>query len=195
MVEAAQGLGAKFIHFSTEYVFDGTSTSGYSEDSATHPLNVYGESKLAGENYVINYVNGYVVRSSWLFGHAPQRGKPRGMNFVDTMLKLAAEKQEIRVVNDQFGKLTATRDLSHAVVRLLAGDYAPGVYHLVNEGVASWYDVAREVFRLKGVVTPLVHITSAEYPTTAKRPQNAVLLNTKFPPLRSWQEALRDYLA
>ncbi len=195
MLEAAKAAGAKLVHFSTEYVFDGTSSKGYAENAAAHPLSVYGESKLAGENYVINYVHGYVVRSSWLYGHAPQRGKPRGMNFVDTVLKLAAEKPEVRVVSDQFGKPTSTKDLAHAVVRLLGSELAPGVYHLVNEGVASWYDVAKEAFRLKGVTTPLRPISSAEYPTRAQRPKNAVLLNTKFPQLRSWQEALRDYLA
>lgn len=195
MVEAAKGVNAKFLHFSTEQVFDGTREAGYDESAVPAPLNVYGESKAAGENYVINYVRGYVVRSSWLFGHTPQRGKPRGMNFIETVLKLAQEKNEVKVVNDQFGKPTSTRDLSQAVAALVGGDYAPGIYHLVNEGSTTWYDVAKEVFRLRAVVTPLKPIVSSEYPSKAKRPQHAVLLNTKFPKLRPWQPALRDYLA
>lgn len=194
MVQAAAGCNAALVHFSSEYVFDGTNEAGYSEASATHPLNVYGESKTAGENYVINYVHGYLVRSSWLYGHAPQRGKPRGMNFIDKVLQLAQEQAEVRVVADQFGKPTSTIDLAHAVVRLLGSDSASGIYHLVNEGTVSWYDVAREAFRLRGVRTPLLPITSAEYPTKAKRPQHGVLLNTKFAKLRPWQEALKHYL-
>lgn len=194
LVTAAKAVGARLVHFSTEYVFDGTGPEGYNETAAVNPLNVYGESKAAGEQHVTHYEHGYLVRSSWLYGHSPQRGKPRGMNFVDTMLRLAGEKPEVRVVNDQFGKLTNTKDLAHAVVRLVGGDNAPGIYHLVNEGVASWYEVAKEIFSLKGVTTPLIPISSAEYPTKAQRPQRAVLLNTKFPPLRPWQEALREYL-
>lgn len=194
IVEAAKGVNARLVHFSTEYVFDGTQTGGYDERAEPHPLNVYGESKMAGEWLVTAYELGYLVRSSWLFGHTPQRGKPRGLNFIDTVLKLAHEQAEVRVVNDQFGKLTSTKDLSHAVVRLLGGEYQPGIYHLVNEGVATWYDVAQEVFKLKGIATPLRAIPSSDYPTKAKRPSHAVLINTKFPQLRPWQEALRDYL-
>lgn len=194
LVKAAGNCGAKLVHFSTEYVFDGVSQAGYQESAKAQPLNVYGESKLAGENYVINYVQGYVVRSSWLYGHMPQRGKPRGLNFIDTVLKLAQEKAEVRVVADQFGKPTATKDLAHAVVRLVGSELPPGIYHLVNEGVASWYDVAKEAFRLKGVATPVVSVSSGEYPSVAKRPPHGVLLNTKFPPLRPWPEAMKDYL-
>lgn len=194
IVQAAARCGATLVHFSTEYVFDGAQEAGYDEVAVPNPLSVYGESKAAGESYVINYVNGYLVRTSWLYGHTPQQGKPRGMNFVDTVLKLAAGAPEVRVVNDQFGKLTSTKDLAHAVVRLLGGGFEPGVYHLVNEGAATWYDVAVEAFRLRGVKAPLVPITTTEYPTRARRPQYAVLLNTKFHPLRPWQEALRDYL-
>lgn len=195
LVKAAESIEAKLIHFSTEYVFDGINQSGYKEDAPTNPLNVYGQSKAAGEKYIINYRNGCLIRSSWLYGHAPQRGKPRGMNFVDTMIKLSQEKPEIKVVNDQFGKLTYTRDLAQATYNLWQGNYQAGIYHLVNEGTASWYDVAKEVFTLKNITTPLVDILSAEYPVKAKRPERAILLNTKFPLLRPWQEALREYLS
>lgn len=194
LVAAANDCGAKFVHFSTEYVFDGKSESGYNELVVPRPLNIYGESKAAGELHVINYERGYLVRTSWLYGRAPQKGKPRGMNFIDTILKFAAEQPEVRVVNDQFGKLTATRDLANAVVQLTSSDLSPGIYHLVNEGEVSWYEVAREVFRLKGITVPLLPVSSDEFPTKARRPQRAVLLNTKSPKLRPWQQALRDYL-
>lgn len=194
LTQVAGECGAALIHFSTEYVFDGMNKAGYSETAAPHPLSVYGESKAAGERHVLGYERGFLVRSSWLFGAAPQKGKPRGMNFVDTVLKLAQEQPEVRVVNDQFGKLTSTKDVAHAVVRLIGSGLPPGTYHLVNEEVATWYEVAKEAFRLRGVATPLVPVTSAEFPTKARRPPHAVLLNTKFPSLRRWQDALRDYL-
>jgi dTDP-4-dehydrorhamnose reductase len=194
LTDAAQSIGAKLIHFSTEYVFDGTDKNGYKENYSVNPLNVYGQSKAVGEKYVLEYNLGYLIRTSWLYGHAPQVGKPRGANFVDTMIKLSDEKSEIKVVDDQFGKLTNTRDLASAVYELVAGDFQPGIYHLVNEGVATWYNIAQEVFKIKNIKTPLISISSSEYPAKAKRPQYAVLFNTKFPQLRPWQEALREYL-
>lgn len=195
LVEAASGVGAKLVHFSTEYVFLGEDNGGYAEDAVPQPLNVYGESKLAGEKYMVGYTKGYLVRTSWLYGHAPQVGKPRGLNFVDTIIKLANERPKIKVVNDQFGKLTNTQDLAAAVKELVSRNYAPGIYHLVNEGVATWYAVAKRIFEIKNITTKLAPISSQEFPTRAKRPCHAVLLNTKFPKLRPWVEALKDYLS
>jgi len=194
ITEVAQEVGAKLVHFSTEYVFDGKNKDGYDEQSIPNPINVYGQSKLGGEKHVLNYDKGYLIRTSWLYGHAPQVGKPRGMNFIDTMLKLAETEPTIKVVNDQFGKLTNTQDLAQAVSKLISGDYAPGIYHLVNESEVTWFQVAQEVFKIKNITTPLQPITSDQYPTRASRPAYAVLLNTKFSKMRSWQEALRDYL-
>jgi len=194
--EAAASVAAKFIHFSTEMVFDGKNAAGYTEAAETKPVNVYGASKAAGEKYVVAYTGGgYLVRTSWLYGKSPQRGKPRGMNFIDAMLKLAAEKKVVRVVNDQFGKLTSTSDLAQAVVKLINGGFVPGTYHLVNEGAASWYDIAKEVWRIKKLTVPLLPITSHEYFTSARRSQYGILVNTKFPSLRHWHEALADYLS
>ena len=195
IAEAAAKVAAKLVHFSTEYVFDGKNESGYDELAIPKPLNVYGESKAVGEQHVLGYNQGYLVRTSWLYGQAAQRGKPRGVNFIDTVLKLASEKDEVRVVNDQYGKLTYTKDLAQAVRQLVVGPYEPGVYHLVNEGVTSWYDVAGEVFRLRGIKILLVPISSAEYPLPAKRPKYGVLLNNKFPAFRPWPQALADYLS
>lgn len=194
LVKAAESIDAKLIHFSTEYVFDGVNQSGYAEDAVVNPLNVYGQSKAAGEKHIISYANGYLIRSSWLFGQAPQRGKPRGMNFIDTMIKLSQERLEIKVVNDQLGKPTYTVDVAKAVYKLFKESFKPGIYHLVNEGVTSWYDLAQEVFKIKNINTPLTAISSAEYPMKASRPKFSVLINTKFPPLRRWSEALREYL-
>lgn len=194
LVEAASTVAAKFVHISTEMVFNGENKSGYTEESETEPINSYGTSKAAGEQHVINYEYGYLVRTSWLYGKSPQRGKPRGLNFVDNLIKLAGEKDEIKVVNDQFGKLTSTKDLSIAIKQLITKPYSPGIYHLVNEGVATWYDVAKEIWRLKNIETKLVPVSSKEYIIKASRPKYGLLINSKFPPLRAWQAALADYL-
>ncbi len=194
LVTVAKLTHARFVHFSTEYVFDGVNPYGYSESTQTRPINVYGQSKLEGEKYVLAYSQGYVIRTSWLYGHNPQLGKPRGLNFIDTMIFLSAQQPEVKVVSDQFGKLTYTKDLAEAVLALLKDGKPAGLYHLVNEGRTSWYDVAKAVFELKKINTKLVPIASSEYPSKAKRPMNAVLLNTKFNKLRPWTEALKDYL-
>ncbi len=194
LVEGASAVAAKFIHISTEMVFNGQNKAGYAEGAEPEPISVYGASKAAGEKHVIAYSRGYLIRTSWLYGKSPQRGKPRGLNFIDNIIKLSTEKDEIKVVNDQFGKLTSTHDLAEAIVGLISQRYSPGVYHLVNEGVATWYDVAREVWRLKNIKTRLVPTSSNNYPTVAARPQYGILLNSKCHPLRAWQAALADYL-
>ncbi len=194
MVAAASEIGATIVHFSTEYVFNGQAKAGYDETAEVGPLNVYGESKAAGERFIKNYRRGYLIRSSWLYGQAPQRGKPRGLNFVDAVIKLASQQSLVKIVNDQWGKLTYTRDLARAVEDLIGGSYAPGVYHLVNEGEATWYEIAQTVYRLKNIAIPLAPISTAEYAGGVKRPARAVLINTKFPRLRPWLEALTDYL-
>lgn len=194
LVAAAKTTQCIFLHFSTEYVFDGINPYGYSETAAARPINTYGRSKLAGERHVVEYERGYVVRSSWLYGHSPQVGKPRGLNFIDTMLSLAAQGSAIKVVSDQYGKLTYTKDLAQAVLELVGSNRPAGIYHLINEGKTSWYDVAKTVFDLKKIQANLVPITSSEYPAKSNRPLNAVLLNTKFTKLREWPEALKDYL-
>lgn len=194
MVEAAQSVGAKLVHISTEYVFSGEKSDGYQEDVPTSPRNVYGESKAAGEKHIVAYDRGYLVRTSWLYGKTPQRGKPRGMNFVNAILAKARAGEELRVVNDQFGKLTNTHDLARAIQGIVHGAYAPGIYHLVNEGVASWYEVACEIVRLAGIEIAVQSVSSTEYPTRAVRPKHGVLLNTKAPLQRPWQQALLEYL-
>lgn len=195
IASAAADVGAKLVHFSTEYVFSGEADGGYNEDSPTDPISIYGESKRDGESFITSYSQGYLVRTSWLYGKAPQRGKPRGANFIDTILTAAQNGEVVKVVDDQFGKLTATKDLAAAVLRLITGNYQPGIYHLVNEGVASWYQVAEAVWKFKKVSAPLIPISSAEYLMKARRPKHAVLNNNKFPGLRPWTEALAEYLS
>jgi dTDP-4-dehydrorhamnose reductase len=176
---ACNESGACLIHFSTDYVFDGTKEM-FDEDGIPHPLNIYGESKLLGEiNIRKNTTNYRIIRTSWLFGK-------HGRNFVDTMMRLSAEMAQVRVVNDQFGKPTYTVDLANKT-KEIAG-LNPGTYHVTNEGRCSWFEFAQ------AIIPNAVPCSTSEYPRTAKRPANSGLLNTKTKPMRHWREALKDYL-
>lgn len=178
----AQGCslaGAKLVHFSTDYVFDG-SKKEYVESDLTGPINVYGESKLLGERNIIESMDDYrIIRSSWLFGH-------HGRNFVETMLKLSGEMDAVRVVDDQFGKPTYTSDLARKTAEII--ELVPGVYHIANEGVCSWYEFAA------AVIDNVVPCSSEEFVRKAKRPRYSVLVNTKTTPMRHWRGALVEYL-
>jgi len=183
-----------FIHFSTDYVFAGDKINGYLEDdSAYNPKTVYGASKLAGElNIKNNLEKYYLIRTSWLYG-------PYGKNFVKTMLDLAETREELNVVDDQIGRPTAVEDLVQAVIDLMENDYSWGTYHLVNEGSdnqvgVSWYDFAKKIFELSKKNIKLNTMTTKELNRAAKRPAYSILLNTKFPKLRSWEKALEEYL-
>lgn len=179
IAEACSKVGAALVHFSTDYVFDG-SLPEYLESDTPHPLNVYGHSKLLGEKKIIENMDNYrIVRISWLFG-------THGKNFVDTMLKLSRELAEVKVVNDQFGKPTYTVDLAHKIAEITKLE--PGIYHLTNEGVCSWYEFA------SAFIDNAVPCTSEEFPRKAKRPKYSILVNTRIEPMRHWKEALKAYL-
>lgn len=178
----AQGcslIGAKLVHYSTDYVFDG-SKEEYVESDLTDPINVYGESKLLGERNIIESMDDYmIIRTSWLFGH-------HGRNFVETMLKLSGEMDAVRVVDDQFGKPTFTADLARKTAEIIG--LVPGVYHITNEGVCSWYEFA------SAVIDNVVPCSCDEFIRKAKRPEYSVLVNTKTALMRHWKEALVEYL-
>jgi len=187
---AAKEAGARLVHYSTDYVFAGTDEAGYAEDDAPGPaVNVYGESKLAGEQALAEVGPEYfLLRTAWLYGK-------HGKNFVETMLRLGTERDELRVIDDQHGSPTYTKDVAEATRDLVTGEYAPGVYHAVNSGSTTWYGFASKIFELAGLGVKVVPITSAEYPLPARRPQYSILQNTKGPELRTWEEALGDYLS
>jgi dTDP-4-dehydrorhamnose reductase len=199
LASACREIDALFVHISTDYVFDGEKRQGYNEEDHTSPINAYGRSKMLGENLLfdememldqLNPVEGryFLIRTSWLFGHY-------GANFVDKMLALAQEEQEIKVVNDQFGKPTYTLDLCKQIKWLIdTKDYPSGTYHVTNEGSTSWYDFAKEIYKLSDISAKVVPCSTAEIERKAKRPMFSILNNNKLPPLRSWQEALKEYL-
>lgn len=190
-------LGATLAHFSTDYVFAGDRATPYRETDAAAPLSVYGASKLEGERLALASPGAFVFRVCGLFGVARRAGKG-GTNFVETMLRLAREGQALRVVRDQVLTPSYTRDLAPKVWRVLARG-APGVYHLTNAGATSWYDFAREIFRLSGLSPSLTPVTAAEYGARARRPPYSVLAHERLAALgeddlRPWPQALAAYL-
>lgn len=196
----AQELGARLVHLSTDYVFGGETeprAAPYTEFDTPVPLSTYGKSKLAGENLVRYFcLRHFVVRASGLFGVTGSSGK--GGNFVETMLRLSKERDELRVVNDQVFSPTYTRDLAQKIAQLMVTEHY-GIFHITNRGSCSWYEFAVEILRLAGIKTPVIPITSDQYPQKARRPRYSVLDNYHLrllglDDMRPWQEALRDYL-
>lgn len=169
VVLAAQKLKASLVYISTDYVFDGEKGSPYLEYDLPRPLNHYGLAKLAGERIIQSLLDRYfIVRTSWLYNK-------EGKNFANTMLRLAKEKDELRVVNDQIGTPTYAPDLAECISKLIETDYY-GLYHVSNEGFCSWYDFAREILELAGFKkVRVISITSEEYGSPTKRPKYSVL--------------------
>ncbi len=189
LARAAQANGALLVHFSTDYVFDGQRPEGYPEDyPVREPNTAYGRSKKKAEELLAELGSRYyLIRTQWLFGKS-------GKNFIETMLHLAAEGKDLRVVNDQFGSPTYARDLAQRVRQMIEEKRASGVYHVTNSGTCTWYEFAQEIFRQSGLRPVVAPVDSKEFAAPAKRPTYSMLINTKLPPLRSWQEALDAYL-
>jgi dTDP-4-dehydrorhamnose reductase len=179
IAKACAEIDAILVHFSTDYIFDGTKEE-YREDDRPNPINAYGESKLLGEISVGKNLENYrIIRTSWLFGS-------HGKNFVDTILTLSRQIPVVRVVNDQVGKPTYTVDLAKKVPEIISRD--PGIYHITNDGQCSWYEFAR------AFIPNAAPCSTDEFPRKAKRPAYSVLANTKTPPLRHWNEAVKEYI-
>lgn len=202
LAEEAAEVSALLVHYSTDYVFDGSKAGAYIESDPTAPLGVYGETKLAGEQAVMESgAMSVVLRTSWVYSS-------HGRNFLLTMLRLAKEKPELRVVSDQFGAPTAAGEIAKATLRLVerwAGQkeaFPTGLYHMTAAGKTSWFGFAEAIvgaakFAPKARVTP---ISSAEYPTPACRPKNSILSNRKFSEtfgfqLSDWTEQLEGVLS
>lgn len=195
----AKELNAKLVHISTDYVFDGLKKTPYVETDATAPLNVYGKSKLAGETFIRQTPEKYfVVRTSALYGRNPCRAKG-GRNFVDLMLKLAGERDELRVVDDEMVSPTSTTELAKQIALLSRTD-SYGLYHATAEGSCSWYEFARTIFETTNTRVNLKVAAPGEFPSKVPRPKYSVLENRGLKTLslnsfRSWQEGLTAYLS
>lgn len=195
---ACRKAGCILIYISTDFVYDGKKDKPYREGDKTNPLNVYGKSKLDGEKAVRRLLKRYfIIRTSWLYGR-------NGKNFVDTIIAKARTEKTLKVVSDQVGSPTYTKDLAGAIKKLLMeneknGIQDYGIYHVSNAGSVSWYEYAKEILRLVGSKTKVSPITSKELARPAIRPAMSVLDNTRFNNLtkyrmRDWNSALSDYL-
>lgn len=192
VVRAALSVGAKVVFISTDYVFPGTGDQPWKIDDPYGPQNVYGMSKVQGEDAVRSLMTRYfILRTSWVFGK-------NGRNFVRTMLRLGKEKKELRVVSDQVGSPTYTKDLARVICDMLPTEKY-GIYHVRNEGYISWCDFARMIMQKAGLPCRVLPVASSEYPTPAKRPLNSRLDASRlaeagFEPMPSVENALDRYL-
>jgi dTDP-4-dehydrorhamnose reductase len=190
LARATAVSGATFIHFSTDYVFDGLASTPYEEGHPREPQNAYGRSKAEGERLVLGAnPDTTILRTAWLYGS-------HGSNFASTMLRLAGDRQTVDVIDDQHGQPTWTRDVASRVVEMLDAHTPAGIYHATNSGETTWYGFAREVFRLAGLDEARVHPTdSASFVRPAARPTYSVLgqlgwKSVGLAPLRDWRMAL-----
>lgn len=192
IVDACKKFSILLVFISTDYVFDGEKDGAYEVDDFPNALSIYGESKVAGERYIIEMLTKYfIVRTSWLFGK-------QGVNFVKKMLEVAQTKKEVFVISDQFGSPTYSEDLSKKIIELMFTNKY-GIYHITNEGVCSWAEFAKEIFELSGIDITVHLINTVDYDLKAKRPKNSILSKNKlieegFLPLPTWKDALKRYL-
>ncbi len=192
IAEICKKINAKMLYISTDYVFDGTKDCFYEIDDKPNPINVYGKTKLLGEQAVQKILGKYfIVRISWVFGE-------HGNNFVKTMLSLGKERKEISVVADQYGSPTYTADLASLLIEMIQTDKY-GIYHATNEGLCTWAEFAEEIFKIVDMDVKVNHITTAEYPTKAKRPINSrlskrSLIINNFKKLPVWQSSLKKFI-
>jgi dTDP-4-dehydrorhamnose reductase len=180
----------RFLHISTDYVFDGTAREPIKEADTVSPVNSYGESKLRGEQLAMkNNEEALIIRTSWVYS-------VYGNNFVKTMMRLMKEREEIRVVSDQIGSPTYAADLAEAILQIVvSGKWVPGIYNYSNEGILSWFEFANEIKKQTGSSCMVTPIATAQYPTPARRPAYSVLdkekiVSTYGVVLRHWQESL-----
>lgn len=197
LARVCNDIGARFLHYSTDYVFDGKKETPYVEDDYCNPLNVYAATKLSGEHFALNYCDqSYVVRVSGIYGKVPCRAK--GGNFITTMLRLAKEKPEVRVVNDEVLTPTPTYEIARNTARLIEQD-AFGLYHMTCEGQVSWFQFAQAIWEIMGLETPLYPSSVNDTPLVVKRPFYSVLENRNLKRLAinsmpHWKDALESFL-
>jgi dTDP-4-dehydrorhamnose reductase len=197
LAKVCQDLGTRLVHYSTDYVFDGKKQKPYTEDDCPNPLNVYANTKLSGEYFALHYSDkSYVVRVSGIYGRVPCRAK--GGNFITTMIKLAKEKPEVRVVNDEILTPTPTYHIAKNTATLIKTD-AFGLYHMSCEGEVSWYEFAKVIWKVLALKTPLYPASVNDLPSIVKRPIYSVLENRNLNKMGinkmlDWKNALVEFL-
>ncbi len=191
IVESLKQVNGKLIQISTDYVFDGKKTSPYTEEDETNPINVYGKTKLLAEQYIQNTkIDSVIIRTSWLYSSY-------GKNFVKTIIKLAKEKDNLKVIADQFGSPTYAKDLALVCMKFLTKDLnkSKNIYHYSNQGVVSWYEFSKKIINLTNYSCTIFPIKSIEYISKAKRPKYSVLDNSKINniiPKKYWIDSLSE---
>ena len=193
LARTAASIGAMLVHYSTDYIFDGLKEDAYLEEDAPNPRSVYGKSKLAGEDLVRRYCSNHlIIRTSWLFG-------ANGPNFIRTILNAAGRGESLRVVNDQRGSPSYTKDVaSHTRKMIERGCKA--IFHLTNSGSCTWYELSREALDCLGAKNiPVTPVSTSEFPRPAPRPANSILANARLvqeglPLMRPWQAAVQEYV-
>lgn len=198
LANACKSIGARLVHFSTDYVFDGKKNAPYTETDAVHPLSVYGRTKWQGEEAIRQSECDYLIlRTAWVFS-------PFGENFVTKMVRMAAEKPQLQVVNDQWGSPTYAVDLAAMVLQLVSQvhtrPWTSGLFHLTNAGRATWHDLAREAVSLSGLSTPVLPVRTNFFPSKVHRPAFSVMDCSLFEKTfglspRPWTEALQDCIS
>lgn len=192
LAEAAELSGAKLVHISTDYVFDGQAKSPYTEESPTNPASAYGRTKQAGDELVQQKCSRYfILRTAWVYGD--------GKNFVRTMLRLAESGNKIRVVSDQFGTPTSALELARVIIFLMETE-SYGIYHATCEGSTNWYEFARTIFQAAGMDVEVEAISSSEYAAPAPRPKYSILDNKALREkhnyfMKDWKEAFYEYMS
>lgn len=192
MAQACADVAARFIHISTDYVFDGTRQALLKEEDAVAPINTYGDTKLAGEQKALSVnPDSVIIRTSWVYSFY-------GKNFVKTMMRLMSEKERISVVNDQFGSPTYATDLARAILQIItSGQWHPGIFHFSNDGVITWFDFAKEIGRQLQTNCDIQPTTTDNFPTPAKRPAYSAMDKGKIQQqyevvLRPWKDSLQE---
>jgi len=197
LAKVCQDTGVRLVHYSTDYVFDGSKQKPYTEDDRPNPLNVYANTKLSGEYFALNYCDkSFVIRVSGIYGKVPCRAK--GGNFITTMVKLAKEKPEVKVVNDEILTPTSTSWIAKNTAELIKTDTF-GLYHMSCEGESSWYEFAKVIWDTLKLKTPLYPASVNDFPLVVKRPFYSVLENRNLNKLGinqmpGWKEALKEFL-
>jgi len=187
IAEACRENNAELVHISSDYVFDGNKQEGYNEDDEKHPVNIYGESKAMADDLIPGIMKRYyLIRTAWLYGK-------HGKNFVNTMLKLAREKDELKIVDKQRGCPTYTKDLAKAIKEIIKNK-KHGVFHVTNSGSCTRCEFAEKIFEIAETDIKVIPITTEQLGRPAKRPRYSVLINNKIEPLRPWREAVEEYI-
>lgn len=194
LAKLCKTLSIPLVHVSTDYVFDGENTEGYTEDASTQPISRYAETKLLGETEVLANTDAYyIVRISRLFGKKGSSESSK-RSFVDLMLALAETKDHLDIVSDQFSCPSYAPDVATFIQKLLEEEQPFGIYHGANSGACSWYEWAEEVFRLKNITIDTARVDADHFPRAAKAPMHSELLSTKMPAQPTWQDALKRYI-